>query len=247
MPNESLPRTFVSRFGLIRLRHRKRKGTLTYEQKGGNQSTSDRYGVSLDAHIHALYGLALQHPGKGVLMIGCAGGTLATMLARVGRKVSLVDIDPVSFKVAKRHFRLPKKVDCHVCDGLAFMQKTRKRFDTVIVDAYVGESIPAHLTRSDFFSAAVRCLRPNGLILVNVCIHGRSDCTADRIATGFRAKHLRTRIFDHRGAERNTIVLAGGVKGLQPPQLLIEPEADARQTKRELKQMRFRRQRAVRN
>ena len=244
MPNEPTNAQFYSRFGPIRLRYRKRKGTLTYEQKGGNQSNADCHGVSLDAHIHALYGLALQQPGKRVLMIGCAGGTLATMMARAGRKVSLIDIDPVSFKVAKRHFGLPREVDCHVCDGLAFMQKTRKRFDTVIIDAFVGENIPAHLTGAEFFKATLRCLRNNGVVLVNVCIDGKSDRTADRIAAGFRAQNRSIRILDSRGSERNTIVLAGHVKTLRRPKLLIKPDADARQTNRELKGMRFRRLRA---
>src|SRR4051812_10986235 len=100
-------RIFRSKFGVIRLRYGKRKGMLTYEQKGGNQSSADRHGISLDAHIHALYSLTLQNPKNTVLMIGCGGGTLAAMLARAKRRISLVDIDPVSFVVAKRHFGLP--------------------------------------------------------------------------------------------------------------------------------------------
>src|SRR5216110_1168002 len=71
------PIKHASKYGVIKLRFRKRSHTLTYEQKGGYQSTADCNGVSLDAHIHALYGLTLQRPGKRVLMIGCGGGTLA--------------------------------------------------------------------------------------------------------------------------------------------------------------------------
>jgi spermidine synthase len=245
MPNNAVNRKFRSRFGFIRLRYRPRKGTLTYEQKGGNQSTADRHGVSLDAHIHALYGLTLQQSGKHVLMIGCGGGTLATMLARAGRQVSIVDIDPVSFTVAKRYFGLSGDVACHVSDGLAFLQKTRKRFDTLIVDAFVGEKMPRHLAGPEFFEAALRCLRRNGLAMINVCIDGNSDLTADRVAAGFRARGRATRILDHRGSYRNTIVLIGKAKSLRRPKLLVHAEADMRQTKRELKQMRFRRQRAV--
>lgn len=236
---------FRSRFGLIRLCYQKRKGTLTYEQKGGHQSSADRNGISLDAHIHALYGLALQNPGKRILLIGCAGGTLATMLAKAGRRVSVVDIDPVSFRVAKCHFGLPDRVNCHVSDGLKFLQRTRQRYDALIVDAFVGENIPSHMTGPAFFKAALRCLRKHGAVLVNVCIDGKSDLTADRIAAQFKERDFTTRILDSPGSERNTIVLAGDVRHLRRPRLLIQPDADARQTKRELKAMRFRRQRAV--
>lgn len=238
-------KTFRSRFGPIQLRYHKRKRTLTYHQKGGDQSSSDRHGISLDAHIHALYGLALQNPGKRVLLIGCAAGTLATMLARTGRGVSVVDIDPISFRVAKRHFQMPPSVECHVADGLHFLRTTRRRYDTLIVDVFVGEKIPTHMMSSVFFDATFRCLRKDGVVLVNACIDGKSDLTADRIAAEFKKRRRATRILDERGRERNTIVLSGNVRRLRRPRLLVIPDADARQTKRELRTMRFRRQRAV--
>src|SRR5258707_6810629 len=118
------PLKHASKCGVIKLRFRKKSRTLTYEQKGGNQSTADCNGVSLDAHIHALYGLTLQRPGKSVLMIGCGGGTLGTMLARAGRRGSIVGNDPGSFTLAKRCFGLPRKIPCLICDGLALMQRT---------------------------------------------------------------------------------------------------------------------------
>ena len=47
------PPKHASKYGVIKLRFRKRSRTLTYEQKGGYQSTADCNGVSLHAHIHA--------------------------------------------------------------------------------------------------------------------------------------------------------------------------------------------------
>ena len=67
------PLKHPSAFGVIKLRYRKRDRTLIYEQKGGNQSSADETGVSLDAHVHALHDLALQTRGRNVLLIGCAG------------------------------------------------------------------------------------------------------------------------------------------------------------------------------
>ena len=244
-PTRPLPLKHASKYGVIKLRFRKRSGTLTYEQKGGNQSTADCNGVSLDAHIHALYGLTLQRPGKSVLMIGCGGGTLGTMLTRAGRRVSIVEIDPVSFRVAKRYFGLPRSVACHVDDGLAFMQRTRKRFDVLIIDAFTGEKIPAHMKDAEFFEAAGRCLRKDGVVLVNVCLERKSDPTAERIAAGFKELSWPVRILDSPGGERNAIVLAGKVRNLRRPKLLIPPEAGAKQTGKELRAMRFRGRRAA--
>jgi len=239
------PLKHASEYGVITLRFRKRSRTLTYTQKGGNQSTSDCNGVSLDAHIHALYGLALQLPGKKILMIGCGGGTLGSMLARAGRRVSIVDIDPVSFTVAKRYFGLPRNVACHVGDGLAFMQKTRQRYHILIIDAFTGEKIPDHMKDAAFFEAVGRCLRKDGIAMVNICLERKLDPIADTIAAGFKERGWPVRLLDSPGGERNAIVLAGDVNNLRRPNLLIPPQAGAKLTGRELRAMRFRRRRAI--
>src|SRR5438094_8200466 len=156
------PSKHASKFGVIKLHFRKRTRTLTYEQKGGWQSRADVNGIILAAHIHALYGLVLQHAGKSILMIWCGGGTLGTMLARAARRVSLIEIDPVSIRLAKWYFGLPRNIACHVGDGLAFMQKNRRQYDVLIVDAFTGENIPAHMKDAAFFEAARRCRPGHG-------------------------------------------------------------------------------------
>src|SRR5437667_8852154 len=156
------PSKHASKFGVIKLHFRKRTRTLTYEQKGGWQSAADVNGICLDAHIHALYGLVLQHAGKNILRIGCGGGTLGTMLARAGKRVSIVEIDPVSIRLAKRYFGLPRNIACHVDDGLAFMKKKPRPYDLLNGDAFTGEKIPAHMKDAAFLEAVARVLRPQG-------------------------------------------------------------------------------------
>src|SRR5580693_7621722 len=87
-------------------------GATAYWQDTDNQSLADRRGVSLADYIHALYGFLRQGKSRHVLMIGCGGGTLATMLRRVGVRVTLVDIDPASFAVARRFFHMPASLEC---------------------------------------------------------------------------------------------------------------------------------------
>lgn len=228
-----------AKFGTVTVRARK-DGTRSYHQKGGNQSTVDANGVSLDIYIHALYGLALQRPAQRTLMIGCAGGTLATMLTRTGRTVTLVDIDRTAFKLARCYFGLPRGIACHVADGLRFMQKTRARFDAVIVDAFIGEAIPDHFTGDAFYKAVRRCLRPGGLALVNVCLHDRKDRLADGIARGFEARGWAVKLLDEPGGARNAIVAAGSVKGLRRPRVTSPPEAGATALRKGVTAMKFR-------
>lgn len=229
-----------SRFGTVKLRRNKRTGTLTYVLKGGHQSAVDRNGRSMDTYIHAIYGLIMQGRAKTVLMIGCGGGTLGTMLTAAGMKVTIVDIDPAAFVVAKAHFGLPEAVECHADDGLAFLEKTRRRFDVLISDAFIGEKTPKHLTGDDFCAAARRCLKPKGALFINVCLFRRNDLTADRLALRLKDHGWSVRLFDQRGSARNGVILAGNVKGLRAPHLLMPPEAERARVRRELKGSRFR-------
>jgi SAM-dependent methyltransferase len=239
------PRKHASKFGVVTLRYRARTRVLVYEQRRGNQSTVDARGISLDGYIHALFGLTCQSDGGDVLVIGCGGGTLGTMLSTAGARVTMVDVDPVSFKLARQYFRLPRAVRCHVGDGLVFMQAPPRRYDTVIVDAFLGEDIPHHLTGTSLAAAARRCLRPRGIVLVNVCLARSSDRRADRVAAVFSADGWRVRLLDAPGGERNAIVLEGNVRGLRRPSLAMPPETGAAVIRDELASMRFRRWRGA--
>ena len=230
----------ASTLGTIKLLHDKKTGTLTYLQHGGYQSAVDRYGISLDTYIHAIYGLILQTSAKNILMIGCGGGTLGRMLTVAGRKITIVDIDEASFKVATHHFGLPDGIACHVADGLVFMQKTRRHFDAVIIDAFIGEKVPPQFTGDDFCKAARRCLKPEGAMFINICLQNKADLTADKLAARLRKNGWKSQLLDQRGGARNGIVVAGEVKGLRSPELLLVPDAEAAKVRRELRGTRFR-------
>lgn len=234
-------KTYASRVGTVRLVRDAKTGKLMYVQRGGNQSAVDANGVSLDSYIHALYGLALQAKPKRVLMIGCAGGTLATMLTRAGVQMTVVDIDRASFTLARRHFGLPKSVACHTADGLRFMQKTKAKFDVVIIDAFVGEKIPPQFKDDAFCAAARRCVRKNGTLLVNVCLNGKADRTANDLALTLKRNAWRVRLIDQRGPYRNAIIMAGNVQKLRRPVLKAPPALDRKRIAYELKAMRFKR------
>jgi hypothetical protein len=83
--------TVESEFGTICVFKKKSTSTITYERGGCCQSEADSNGVSLASYIHAIFGLIAQTKARRILMIGCAGGTLATMLAQAGCKVTILD------------------------------------------------------------------------------------------------------------------------------------------------------------
>ena len=218
-----------------------RTGGISYWQAQDHQSVADRYGVSLAEYIHALFGLVRQKRARHVLMIGCAGGTLATMLARAGVQVTLVDIDPLSFQIAWRYFHMPHTVNCHTADGAAFLRRRATRYDAIILDAFADEIIPPHLLTGGFFRLIKARLNKGGLFLVNIVVMDDEDRTPDKIARAMKKIWRGVRLLDADGYEnRNAVAVGGAVKGLKRPRLLMKPANGAPALAKSLAQLSFR-------
>ena len=129
-----------------------------------------------------IFGLLSQAKARNILLIGGAGGTLATMLARARRKATIVDVNPVSFTLAKQYFGLPKTVICHVADGKAFLRSDTNTYDAIVLDAFHGDRIPSHLQSSAFFRLVRDHLTPRGAVFANVHVKHDFDDYADRVA-----------------------------------------------------------------
>jgi spermidine synthase len=230
-----------SEFGLVTICESKETRGLSYKHGDVFQSEADARGVSTAGYIHAIYGLIRQTRMRKVLMVGCGGGTLGTLLAHAGYRVAIVEIDPQSFVFARRFFGLPVTVECHVADGLDHLRTTNERYDAIVLDAYVGDTMPAHLKSPAFFAAMHTALRDGGCIFANVHLLDDSDTDADTLARALEAFWPNVRILDAMGqANRNAIVAAGAVTKLAPPQLEIVPQHNADIVESELKAMAFR-------
>ncbi len=222
-------------------------GGVSYREGGAHHSVADRHGVSLAAYIHALYGVVRQSGARHVLMIGCGGGTLATMLNRPpllkqkGVAVTLVDNDPLSFRIARTYFHLPETVSCEIGDGAAFLRRTKDRYDAIILDAYAGGRVPRHLVTARFFGLVKARLARGGLFAMNVIVRDDDDRAADRIAYRLKEAFGQVRLLDEDGeVDRNAIVLAGAARGLKPPRLMLRPRKGAAAVAAALKALEFR-------
>jgi predicted O-methyltransferase YrrM len=226
-------------FGEIRVIRNRKTGAISYCQGSWYQSRADRSGVSLIEYIHALYGLVIQVKGARVLVIGGAGGTLGSMLARAGKRVTLVDIDPGAFKVARDYFNLAPGIDCRVAEGRRFLLGCRARFDAIVVDAYWRGQVPAHLCTVEFFALVRRRLRAGGAVLFNAIMAHDGDPHADRIGASMAEAGLHVRMLDRLGeTHRNTVVLGSEERRVwRRPRLLVRPDTMADEMAAELDEM----------
>jgi spermidine synthase len=228
-------------FGPIHVFKRRSTGAISYEQDGCYQSEADSHGVSLASYIHALYGLIQQIAGRKILLIGCGGGTLATLLSRAGYKVTVIDINAASFVIAKQFFAMPEQVRCEIADGKQFLREDSEIYDAIVIDAYQGAHIPIHLQSLKFYSLVRDHLSLRGAIFVNVHLAHAFDRRMNRIADCMSTVFANVRLLDSTHIlDRNAILMGGHVSRFECPRMLIAPEVQQDTIAAELAALSFR-------
>lgn len=111
------------------------------------------------------------HPRR-VLMIGLGGGTVpARYVADYAPvQVTVVELDPAVVDVARRHFNVPTSERLRIIpeDGRHFVMRSNDRYDILLLDAYLIDTIPFHLATREFFTEVKARLTPDGVLGSNV-------------------------------------------------------------------------------
>ncbi len=111
-----------------------------------------------------------------VLMIGLGGGSIQKAFQHdyPDVRVDTVEIDPAVVTVAKRFFAVRESAthQIHVADGRAFLEKTNRTYNVILIDAYTsdpaGSSVPIQVASQEFFEIVQRRLDPEGIVELNV-------------------------------------------------------------------------------
>jgi spermidine synthase len=211
-------------------------GKVSYWQKEYHQSAADSRGISSADYIHAMYFFLMQAQSRDVLMIGCGGGTLATMLHRSGVKVTVVDLHQMSFDIAHDYFNLPGEVACHVADGVAYLKAHRHRHDALVLDAFGEGGMPEAFKQPSFFRLAKsRLVERGALFLMNVIVDDDEDTTPDNMVRDLRAQWRQVRLLDTDGwVDRNAVIAAGAVSQLKKPKVLMPPKPGGQKLAKQL-------------
>src|SRR5229473_653533 len=181
-------------------------GTRIYFEDGVRQSQATSDGESVFTYVKLMD--ELLHRATKVLMLGCGGGNLATRLARLGKNLTIVDNNPISFVIAHKFFGLPDDLNCMVSDFRNFIYQDEALYDGIAID--IGGP---GFQFSDGFDIetceAIRArLAPGGRIVMNVLVANDIDPTPDRIAARLAGEELRTWIVDEQFIEDRNAVIA---------------------------------------
>ena len=131
-------------------------------------------------------GLAYYGPGSGagrtlrqlsdspakVGIIGLGAGTLA-IYARPGDLFRFYEINPLVEDLARREFfylsKSRAKVEVVLGDGrISLEHEPDQHYDVLVVDAFSGESIPAHLLTVEAMKLYFRHLKPEGVLAIHI-------------------------------------------------------------------------------
>jgi len=112
---------------------------------------------------------------KGPLNIGAVGlgvGTLAAY-ARPGDRLRFYEINPEILRFAKQYFTYladsPAPIETVIGDArLSLEREPAQNFDLLVLDAFSGDAVPAHLLTREAFAVYLRQLAANGVLAVNV-------------------------------------------------------------------------------
>jgi spermidine synthase len=125
---------------------------------------------SMSHFTYMLSGLARAYTTNisDVLCIGLGVGIVPMDFVKQGARVDVVEINPAVVPMAKRFFDLqPDKFNLTIDDGRHFLNRTRKQYDAVILDAFLGDSSPSHLLTREAFTSIRRAMRPGGTLVIN--------------------------------------------------------------------------------
>jgi spermidine synthase len=117
--------------------------------------------------------LALRPHAARVLLVGLGGGTVPKRFHEDYPKmrIEVVELDPAIVTVARRYFGVPAEdARMHIVaeDGRLFITRSADRYDVILLDAYLIDTIPFHLATREFFETAKRRLTPSGVLASNV-------------------------------------------------------------------------------
>jgi spermidine synthase len=180
-------------------------GTRIYFEEGVRQSQATPDGESVFTYVKLMD--ELLYRSKSILILGCGGGNLATRLAGLGKRLTIVDNNPISFVIAHKFFGLPDDLQCMVSDFRKFIYADDTLYDGIAID--VGG--PGFQFDDEFDVETCNAIRarlaPGGRIVMNVTVMNDIDPNPDRIAARLAGESLRVWIVDEQGIEdRNAII-----------------------------------------
>lgn len=195
------------RFGQIRVLERKSDGARLYCIDSSVQTMVQSDGVSVFGYVHAAK--LLLAPAHKVLIVGGGGGSLATMLARAGHDVTVLEVDPAAEELARAYFGLDARVRWITGDIFSFYNTNDEVFNALCIDACDAEGLISCFADPDTLAALLVVACPNGSLVLNLVHEDGAPPWGEVLAAKIAARGLSATLYrSEEGWEGNEILHA---------------------------------------
>jgi spermidine synthase len=112
---------------------------------------------------------------NSILVLGVAGGSvIRTLVDEINfkGKITGVDIDQAVIEIANAYFRLNEipNLEIIIDDAFEFVQKTKNKYDLIIIDIFQDTKMPDFLFETLFVNRICFLLNPKGFVLFNTML-----------------------------------------------------------------------------
>lgn len=139
---------------------------------------SPQSGLALDDNEELLFDynqrfleMIMSHQPHSMLIIGGGVGTLATAAFRLfpDLTIDMIEIDGLLVELGRRFFDLPQSPQLQpiIDDAFHYLMKSETRYDTIIIDAFLGYTVPPHLLQHSVISEYRQHLTKDGVVAIN--------------------------------------------------------------------------------
>ncbi|HEU5078188.1 MAG TPA: fused MFS/spermidine synthase [Opitutaceae bacterium] len=145
-------------------------GTQVTKSPEGRRQPTMYYSESTAAGV-VLERLKQTRASLSIAVVGLGAGTLSAYL-RPSDSLHFWEIDPKAISIAQRYFSYINdsagKVYIHRQDGRRGINEISVDFDVIIIDAFVGDSIPSHLVTSEALAIyKSKLAKRDGVLLIH--------------------------------------------------------------------------------
>jgi spermidine synthase len=152
-----------------------------------------------------------------VLMVGLGAGVVSTYLGRAvpDLQIDVVEIDPGVIAAARKYFGVHETDRVHIVDsdGRVYLNRHKKLYDLIVLDAYRELGVPFHLLTREFYTLVKEHLTPGGAVAVNIL--GNTKLYASTIVT-LRAVFPTVDVYPVPETQGQTQVVAVATPGSAP-------------------------------
>ena len=197
---------YIGKLGDIAIWESEKTGDRFYLEGETFQSQSSAAGESRFPYVNLME--AFLEDAKSVLLLGCGGGNLATMLARSGKKIAVVDYNPVSFEIARKFFGMPEDIPCIVDDFRDYLRAETRCFDGVAIDVGGPGFCYEEQLDSTTCRSVLERLNPGGRVILNMIAASDYDAAPDQIGTDLSCDEGGAWIIDQPGFSNRNVLIA---------------------------------------